>query len=140
MLRKPPVHRHLARAWPLVLAAAAVFAAGCTSADSRIQLHAEKLASLRSSTQLVLDSWLSGRTRTVYTLTALEQTAALLDDERSELAQAPDALADPRGGRLSQAAERLSRRLAVAIQHVRRGNRDAVRADVNAVPQTMDAP
>jgi hypothetical protein len=109
---------------------------GCSGLDRRLQQHHEKLASLESTTVLVARAWLSGDVSGTYTTTALEQTFALVEQERAALASAPQALLDPRGARLSQAAERLSRLIAVMINDVRAADAPAVRRGLAAVPIT----
>jgi hypothetical protein len=102
-------------------------AVGCSTADTRLDQHQEKVRSLRATAAFVADSWLAGKVSGVYAGTSLERAEALLDKERSELATTAQDLADSRGALLSERAERLARVLATTIEDVRRGDRNAVR-------------
>ena len=116
----------------IVLAALTVISA-CSRQDRRLQKHWEKLESLGASAALIGSAWLSGSTSGTYTLSALEQTFALTEKERSTLASAPEALTDPRGAELSQSAERLSRLLAAMRQDVRTSNASSVRRHLSDI-------
>lgn len=112
----------------------AMVAAGCGRQDARLQQHQEKLESLGATTVAIAEAWLAGSTSGTYTRTALEQTFALVEQERTAVASAPQALLDPRGARLSEAADRLSRLLAVIMHDVASADADAVRRHMAAVP------
>jgi hypothetical protein len=67
-------------------------------------------------------------------VTALEQTRVLVEQERSAFAKVPEALLDPRGARLSEAAERLSRLLAVTMHDVAARDAPSVRQRLADIP------
>ena len=73
------------------------------------------------------EAWLDGKLSGTFTVTALEQTLQLAEQERAALAASPEKLADPRGAQLSQSAEQLSRLLAATIRDVRAADAGAVR-------------
>lgn len=98
----------------------------CARQDQRLQQHKEKFESLGSTTAAIGEAWLGGRVSGTYTHAALAQTFLLVEKERTALASTPEMLLDPRGASLSQAAERLSRLLAVLIRDV--GGADAASA------------
>src|SRR5215203_3437177 len=102
----------------LISAALGSSIVGCARQDARIQQHQEKLESLGATTAAIGRAWLAGDASGTFTRTALEQTFVLVEQERSGLASSPQALLDPRGARLSQAAESLSRLLATMINEV----------------------
>jgi hypothetical protein len=64
----------------------------------------------------------------------------LVEQERAALAASPKALADPRGAQLSQAAEHLSRLLAVTVRDVRAADGQAVRRHLADNPLTPSGP
>jgi hypothetical protein len=117
----------------LVLGIVAVLSAACTPLDQRLQQHQEKLASLAASAVAIGDAWLAGSTSVTYTSSALEQTFTLTEKERRALASTPDALADPRGAELSQAAERFSRVLANLRHDVRTADTASFRRHLSLV-------
>jgi hypothetical protein len=80
------------------------------------------------------EAWLSGDVSGTYAGTALKQTFHLVEQERASLAASPQALVDPRGAQLSQAAERLSRLLAVMMHDVCAANAAAVRQHLAEIP------
>ena len=94
---------------------------GCRQHDERLQQHQEKLDSLTASAIAIGRARLSGSTSDTYTRAALERIFSLVEDERAALVSVPDTLLDPRGAKMSQSAERLSRVLA-AMQHDVRGS------------------
>src|SRR4051812_49900114 len=105
----------------LISAAVAVVglsAGACARQDARIQQHQERLESLGSTTAAIGRAWMDGDTSGTFTRTALEQTFLLVEQERSALAESPQALLDPRGAHLSQPADGLSRLLALTINDV----------------------
>jgi hypothetical protein len=108
--------------------------AGCSRLDERLQQHREKLESLGATTAAVSEAWLAGSVSGIYARTALEQTYMLLGQERTALTSEPQALVDPRGARLSEAAERMSRHLAALIDDVRRADGASVRASLTRIP------
>jgi hypothetical protein len=105
-------------------------AASCARQDAKLKQHQEAFESLGSSTQAIVEAWLGGSVSGTYTRTALEQTFLLVEKERTALAAAPEPLLDPRGAHLSQAAERLSRLIAVLIDDI--GSADAASARQHA--------
>ena len=82
----------------------------------------------------MLSAWLSGDTSGTYTATALEHTLALVEQERAALASQAERLVDPRGGRLADSADELSRVLALTIEDVRAGNAESARHHLAALP------
>lgn len=108
--------------------------AGCTRLDERLQQHQERLESLGATTAAVGEAWLAGRVSGTYARTALKQTYVLLEQERTALTSEPRALLDPRGARLSEAAERMSRLLAAMMDDVRRADGASVRTTLTRLP------
>src|SRR3954470_9344023 len=100
------------------IAAVGLGTGACVRQDARIQQHQEKLESLGATTAAIGRAWLAGDTSGRFTRTALEQTFLLVEQERSALAGSPQTLLDPRAAHLSQAAEGLSRLLAMTINDV----------------------
>ena len=123
-----------ARAPLYVLTALLAAATACSSLDDQLQQHRKKIESLGATTGTIGDAWLSGSVSPAYARTALERTRQLVEQERAALASAPDALADPRGAQLSQAAERLSRLLADLTVDVRHADRASARAHLGGIP------
>src|SRR4051812_38708568 len=119
-----------------LIAAAGSSTGACARQDARIQQHQEKLESLGSTTAAIGRAWLAGDTSGTFTRTALEQTFLLVEQERSALAGSPQALVDPRGARLSQAAEGLSRLLATTINDVGAADAGSVRRHLTEIPIT----
>lgn len=121
------------RSW-VILAVVAFAFAGCSRQDARFQQHREKFESLGSSISAIGEAWLAGSASGTFTSTALEQTFLLVEQERYALASKPDALLDPRGAELSQAAERLSRLIAAIIHDVRSADAESVRQHLAKIP------
>jgi hypothetical protein len=107
---------------------------GCGRQDTRLQQHREKFESLGATTAAIGESWLAGSTSGTFTVTALNQTFLLVEQERAALASSPEALLDPRGAELSQAAESLSRLIAQMQQDVRAADASSVRRRLANVP------
>src|SRR4051812_36714310 len=122
-----------------ILAAGGLSAGACARQDARIQQHQETLQSLGATTAAIGRAWLGGDTSGTFTRTALEQTFLLVEQERRALAGSPQALLDPRGAHLSQAAERLSRLLAVTISDVVATDAGSVRRRLTEIPFTSSA-
>jgi hypothetical protein len=122
-----------------LLCAAALSAAACSRQDSQLQQHSEKLASLRATTTAIGEAWLAGDVSGTYAQTALEQTFMLVEKERAALAAGPQALLDPRGAALSQAAERHSRLLASMIHAVRAADAAATRRQLAEISAPGEA-
>jgi hypothetical protein len=123
-------------AFRLISAALAICmsAGACARQDARIQQHQERLESLGSTTAAVGRAWLDGDTSGTFTRTALEQTFLMVEQERSALAESPQALLDPRGAHLSQAADGLSRLLALTINDVRAADAGSLRRRLTEIP------
>ena len=117
----------------LALVAVAIGLAAC-SADAALEQHQETLESLGASTAAIADAWLEGAASGTYVRTALEQMYQLVEQERAALAGKPSALADSRGAHLSEAADRLSRLLALMILDVERRDASALRQRVAQIP------
>ena len=113
---------------------AAVAVAACTSQSDALEQHREKLESLGASSAAIAEAWLGDAASSRYTSTALEQIYHLVEQERTALAATPQALADARGAHLSEAAERLSRLLAVMMQDVAHGDPGALREHASRIP------
>jgi hypothetical protein len=118
----------------LLCAAVALVSSGCSRQDARLQQQREKFESLGATTAAIADDWLAGSTSGTYTLTALEQTFLLVEQQRAALASSPDALLDPRGAQLSQAAESLSRLIAAMRQDVRAADAASLRRREARIP------
>jgi hypothetical protein len=117
-----------------LLVALALTAAACARQDARLEQHKQKFESLGETTAVICEAWLRGDTSGTFTRTALQQTFLLVEQERTVLAASPEALLDPRGAALSQAAERLSRLIAVLIHDVGAANGESVRELVTHIP------
>jgi hypothetical protein len=113
---------------------ATITVAACTSRNDALKQHQEKLESLGASCAAIVDAWLGGAVSTRYTRTALEQIYQLVEHERTALVSEPQALADPRGAHLSEAAERLSRLLAVMMRDVDHGDQAGLRGHSSNIP------
>jgi hypothetical protein len=118
----------------IVVIVAAMSVAGCTSQSDALDQHQEKLESLGASSAAITENWLRGAVSGTYAGTALEQIHLLVEQERSALASKPPALADPRGAHLSEAADRLSRLLAIMMQDVEHGDAAALREHASKIP------
>jgi hypothetical protein len=112
----------------------ALSTAGCSRQDSRLEQHTKNFASLGATVTMVTEAWLAGQLSGTYTRTALEKTFQLVEQERTALAQTPQALQDRRGARLSQVAEQLSRLIATLLLDVRGADGDAARRHVSDMP------
>jgi hypothetical protein len=139
LLQQKKMARHaLARSCLISAALATVgaTAGACARQDARIQQHQEKFESLSSTTVAIGRAWLAGDTSGTFTRTALERTFVLVEQERSALAGSPQTLVDPRGADLSEAAERLSRLLALTMNDVRAADGESVRRHLAEIPIT----
>ena len=114
--------------------------AGCGGKDQALQQHQEKLESCGASTGAIAEAWLGGNASATYTRTAFEQVYLLVEQQRTQLAAQPAMLSDSRGAHLSEAAERLSRLLAVMIRDVEQGNASAVRERMARIPIVPQQP
>jgi hypothetical protein len=117
-----------------VVALAAVALSRCSRQDTRLQQHQEAFESLGATTAAIGEAWLDGSVSGTYTVTALERTFALVEQERTALAATPRTLLDPRGAQLSQSAERLSRLLAALTGDVREADAAAARRHLGEIP------
>ncbi len=117
----------------LALVAVALLLAAC-SRDAALEQHRETLESLGATTAAIADAWLEGSASGTYARTSLERTRQLVERERTALAANAEALADARGAHLSEAAERLSRLLALLIRDVEHRDASAVRRRVAQIP------
>jgi hypothetical protein len=117
-----------------VIAVVALGLPGCTSQNTRLQQHKEKFESLGSTTAAIGEAWLAGNVSGTYSGAALEETFRLVEQERTALVSSPQALLDTRGSQLSQAAERLSRLLAVMLRDVRAADAPSARRHLAEIP------
>jgi hypothetical protein len=113
-------------------------ASGCARQDTRMRQLAEEFESLRATAAAIGDAWLTGAVSGTYAATAFDQTFRMLDLQRTELASSPRSLVDPRGARLSQAGEHLSRLVALLGEDVHRGDADAARRHLRELPTLKD--
>jgi hypothetical protein len=120
------------RSIPALIAAFVLI--GCSREDEAIGQHRRSFESLGSTMAAIDEAWLAGDLSGTFTVTALEQTRLLVEKERTALAASPAMLADPRGAKLSQDAERLSRILAATAREVRDANADGVRRNLAQNP------
>lgn len=118
----------------LCLLGASLAAAGCTGQEARFRQQQERFESLASTTAAIARAWLDGRTSGTYTGTALEQTLTQVEQARSTLVSAPEALADPRGAALSESAEHLSRVIAALSHDVEARDAASARRDLAGIP------
>jgi hypothetical protein len=102
----------------------------CAGREAQLEQHREKLESLTKTTAAVGQAWLSGDASGIYARTALEQTFALLEQERRALAKDADALLDARARRLTDRADRTSRAVVFILQ-------DVIRADPQSLRQHL---
>jgi hypothetical protein len=109
-------------------------AGACGRADTRLQQYQEQFESLGSTTTAIVEAWLAGSTSGTFTRTALEQTFQIGEQQRTAMASDPMALRDPRGARLSQAAEHLSRLLAMMMRDVAAADAGSVRHRLTEIP------
>jgi hypothetical protein len=117
-----------------IILASALLTSACSRQDRRLQQHRDALESLGATTAFVGEAWLSGQVSGTYARTALEEAFQLVEQERTALASSPQALLDPRGAQLSQAAERLSRLLALMMDDVSTADGSALRRHVAEIP------
>src|SRR4051812_45626487 len=106
---------------------AALSSSACSRQDRRLEQHQKALQSLASTTHAVVDAWLAGHVSATYTQTTLESTFRLIEQERTAVASTPDTLIDPRGARLSDAADQMVRLIAQIISDVRTADGAAAR-------------
>lgn len=116
------------------IAAIALAALACSGPDKRLQQHAEKFRSLASTAKAAGEAWLAGRVSRTYTRITLQETFRLLEQERATLSGSPPDLVDPRGARLSQAAEKFARLLAAMIEDVQKGDDASLRGHLAQLP------
>jgi hypothetical protein len=119
----------------LVLCLVATLASSaCSGQDRRLEQHQKALQSLASTTRAIADAWLAGQTSGTYTKTALDQTFRLIEQERTGVAGTPETLADPRGARLTDTADQMSRLVARIMADVGTEDGAAVRRHLALLP------
>jgi hypothetical protein len=118
----------------LTCVALAFSATGCSRQDTRLEQHKKTFESLGATTAATIDAWVGGQVSGTFARAALEKTFQLVEQERTALAKAPEALQDPRGAALSQKAERLSRLLADLMLDVAAANGASARQHVSEIP------
>jgi hypothetical protein len=116
-----------------VVVGLAIGSTGCTRQDARLRQHQEQFESLGSTAAFIAEAWLAGSTSGTYTTTALSETFRLVEQERTALASSPQTLIDPRGARLSQLAEALSRVLATMVHDVRAADAPSLRRHISEI-------
>jgi hypothetical protein len=119
---------------------AIICSGGCASEPDTVQAAQEKLESLDASVRLIGEDWLAGSLSGRFAATALDAVFTQVERQRAGLAARPQTLLDPRGARLSQRAERLSRLIAQLRRDVERADADAVRRGLAALPIQPDHP
>lgn len=117
-----------------MLAALVLAGPACSGHESRLEQHRQSFESLGATTAAIGEAWLAGQVSGTYASTAFEDTRRLVEAERAALAGRHELLADPRGARLSQSAEQLSRLLAVMIADVRRADGSSARRHLAELP------
>jgi hypothetical protein len=126
--------RRIASALPLIVS----LVAGCASTRDTITQQQEKLESLGATAQMIGEYWLAGQLSATYAETALEQTQAQVEQQRSVLAAQPAVLEDPHGADLSERADRLSR-LVVQLRHdVAASDPGSLRRHLDHIPIVPD--
>jgi hypothetical protein len=118
----------------LLCLVAALASPGCSGQERRLQQHDKALQSLGSTTHAIADAWLAGQTSGTYTKTALDQTFRLIEQERTGVAGTPETLADPRGARLTDTADQMSRLVARIMADVGTEDGAAVRRHLALLP------
>jgi hypothetical protein len=114
--------------------AVAVSSTVCGRQDSEIQQHREALQSLNATTQALIAAWLDGHVSGTYTQVALQHTFRLVEQQRAALASRPEALIDPRGAEVANAADNVERTLAALLQAVHRADGMAARTHLADIP------
>jgi hypothetical protein len=120
--------------WTIVTTLLLCTFSGCSRHEERLRQHADALQSLAATTKAIAEAWLDGSVSGTYTRTAFERTYELIEQERTALAKSPQTLIDPRGAALSQAAERLSRIVALEIKSVSDSDARAARQHLTEIP------
>jgi len=113
---------------------AALVSSACGGQERRLQQHDKALQSLGSTTHAIADAWLAGQTSGTYTKTALDQTFRLIEQERTGVAGTPETLVDPRGARLTDTADQMSRLVARIMADVGTEDGAAVRRHLALLP------
>jgi hypothetical protein len=116
------------------LIAALICAPSCARHDRQLQDHQDAFQSLSATTTAIVDGWLTGAVSGTYTLTALDRTYLLAEQERSSLAATAALAADARGAAMLDSATALSRHIALIITAVRSADGDAARGHIADLP------
>ena len=120
----------------ILVVCAFIGCAACARQDTKLEQHQKALQSLRSTTTAIAGAWLDGKISGTYTRTALERTFQLIEQERATLAASPRMLSDPRGAQLSQAAEHMSRVVALMVNDVTTASGPSMRQRVAEISRT----
>jgi hypothetical protein len=122
----------------------ALFAMATTACRTHEQIatsHNQSLTSLRATTVAIGNAWLSGAASGTYALTALSATQQLLADQRAQLAESAELLADARLAALDESEQQLAQIVALLWKAVREGDSDLARRQLNVVTSPRrDAP
>ena len=113
---------------------AVMCAISCSRQDRDLEQHQETLASLSSSTAAIVDAWLHGSVSGTFTLSALEQMLALVEQDRASLTASPKLLIDQRGAALADSAAQMSVRIASIMSAVQDADAHRAREQVAAIP------
>lgn len=117
---------------------AAIFALLCASScsrkDQQLVDHSEAFQSLSATATAVVDDWLNGSISGTYTLTALDQTYLLVEQERASMSSSASTVIDPRGAALADSASELAHHIALMMAAVRSADAASARRQLDDLP------